>query len=128
MTREFERKTRKPTGKLSEISVTAVQWSEQYDTNELSSLDAGDWLVGLFCLIPIHIAITGSNRFIPLKDGVISSTFEQTLLGASVAEISEALVATTTADPRSPLFRITFGWYESIFNSYLASKVGITPS
>jgi hypothetical protein len=90
MTREFERKTRKPTGRLNEINVTAVQWDEPYAVNELSSLDAGDWLVGLFCLIPIHIAITGSNRFIPLKDGVISSTFEQSLLGASVAEISEA--------------------------------------
>jgi hypothetical protein len=93
MTKEFERKTRKPTGKLSEINVTAVKRNEKYDTNALSSLEAGDWLVGLFCLIPIHIAITGSNRFIPLKDGVISSTFEQSLLGASVAEISEALVA-----------------------------------
>jgi hypothetical protein len=53
------------------------------------------------------LAVTGSNRFIPLKDGMISPQFEQSLLGANVAQISEAL---------------SFGWYESIFSSYLASK------
>ncbi|KIM24854.1 hypothetical protein M408DRAFT_26650 [Serendipita vermifera MAFF 305830] len=107
MRREFAQKTHKPTGKLNQVKVTAIQWDQPYRTEEISSLEAGDWFVGLFCLIPIHIAVTGSNRFIPLKDGVISSTFEQSLLGASVAEISEA---------------ISFGWYESIFNSYLAAK------
>jgi hypothetical protein len=92
MISEFDIKTRKPNRAiLNAINVTAsTDWDQNNLPHSLSSMDAGDWLVGLFCLIPIHIAITGSNRFIPLKDGVISPKFERSLLGASVAEISES--------------------------------------
>ncbi|KAG8823849.1 hypothetical protein FRC17_009237 [Serendipita sp. 399] len=94
MVDEFEHKTRKTTGgMLSRIMVEAdVDWDPLHSTDSISNFEA---------------AITRSNRFIPLKDGVISPAFEQSLLGANVSEISEA---------------ITFGWYESIFNSYLAAK------
>ncbi|PVF98362.1 hypothetical protein CPB86DRAFT_825740 [Serendipita vermifera] len=109
MVREFEVKTRKPTkGMLRQIKVSAhSEWDPTISSSVVSELQAGDWLVGLFCLIPIHLAITKSNRFVPLKDGVSSPDFERSLLGANVAQISEAL---------------SFGWYESIFSSYLARK------
>ncbi|KAG8834730.1 hypothetical protein FRC17_007454 [Serendipita sp. 399] len=109
MVRDFEYRTRKPTkGALKAIQVNAKQkWDPLTAGLDVSEMRVGDWLMGLFCLIPIHLAITRSNRFIPLKDGVTSPAFENTLLGASVAQISEA---------------ITFGWYESIFSSYLANK------
>ena len=90
--RDFEQQTRKPTRRLlADISVSAR--SSFYPTTPTlvpSQFKAGDWLVGLFCLIPIHIAVTGQNRFIPLRDGVISPDFEQSLLGADVAHIAEA--------------------------------------
>lgn len=91
MVRDFEHKTRKPTrGILSKIRISATEnWFPSDQVFRLSRYQMGDWLVGLFCLIPIHIAITGSNRFKPLKDGVISPDFERSLLGASVSEIAE---------------------------------------
>jgi hypothetical protein len=92
MIREFELKTRKPTkGLLRQIKISAsIDWEPTEPTSNISELQAGEWLVGLFCLIPIHLAITKSNRFVPLKDGVISPEFENSLLGANVAQISEA--------------------------------------
>ncbi|PVF92927.1 hypothetical protein CPB86DRAFT_144289 [Serendipita vermifera] len=109
MIREFELKTRKPTKSfLKQIKISAsIDWDSTSHRLNISELQAGEWLVGMFCLIPIHLAITKSNRFVPLKDGVTSAEFENSLLGANVAQISEAL---------------SFGWYESIFSSYLARK------
>ena len=75
---------------------------------EVSSFGAGEWLVDLLCLIPIHVAVTRDNRFVPLKDGIWSTHVERSLLGATVDQIVDSL---------------SFGWYESIFQSYMASKV-----
>ena len=80
------------------------------DWQPVSQLKLGEWLVDLLCLIPIHIAITRENRFIPLKDGVTSSEWEKSLLGADVSRIIDGL---------------SLGWYESIFQSYMASKVRV---
>ncbi|KIM22917.1 hypothetical protein M408DRAFT_332686 [Serendipita vermifera MAFF 305830] len=109
MVRDFEDKTRKPTRDLLKqiIIQEAHDWEEASPRIPTSEFQVGDWLVGLFCLIPLHLAVTRSNRFIPFKNGVDSPEFEHELLGANVAQISEAL---------------SFGWYESIFSSYLASK------
>jgi hypothetical protein len=74
----------------------------------VSRFRAGEWLADLLCLIPIHIAITHENRFVPLKDSVVSPDLEKSLLGAEVNRIVDSL---------------TLGWYESIFQSYWASKV-----
>jgi hypothetical protein len=68
--------------------------------------------VDILCLIPIHIAIARDNRFIPLKDGVFSVDMERSLLGARVEEIIDS---------------ISFGWYESIFRSYMTTKVSMVP-
>lgn len=75
---------------------------------EVSQFRVGEWLVDFLCLIPIHIAITKENRFIPLKDGVSSPELEKSLLGAEVGQVVDSL---------------SFGWYESLFQSYMASKV-----
>ncbi len=77
-------------------------------SQDVSSFKAGEWLVDLLCLIPIHIAVTRDNRFIPLRDGIWSAEVERDLLGATVDQIVDGL---------------SFGWYESIFQSYMASKV-----
>ena len=111
----FQRTTRKPTGdELSGIKLSALQFRPFWD-NVLSASDwevsryrAGEWLVDLLCLIPIHIAVCRENRFVPLANGVISAELERSLLGAEVNQIVE---------------KLSFGWYESIFQSYLALKV-----
>ena len=107
----FINKTRKPTdGKLDDIKIQtsnmdsilcrpASQW--------VSAFRAGAFLLEIFCLIPIHIAVTRENRFVPLKDGVMRADFERQLLGASVGRIVDNL---------------SFGWYESVFQSYMANK------
>ncbi|TCD67573.1 hypothetical protein EIP91_012270 [Steccherinum ochraceum] len=109
MVTTFERSTRKPTeDKLSRICVDTISYSGFLSrSQEVSTFKAGEWLVDLLCLIPIHVAVTRDNRFIPLKDGIWSPDLERALLGATVSQIVDNL---------------TFGWYESIFESYMASK------
>jgi len=111
----FERTTKKPTGDvLKSIKVSAASFA--VFTQELcgakqwnvSQYRAGEWVVDFLCLIPIHIAVTKENRFIPLKDGVYSPEVEKSLLGAEVNRIVDS---------------ISFGWYESLFQSYMATKV-----
>ena len=111
----FERTSRKPAGdELKSIQVSAQPFSyfaQKFLSNSdwpVSCFRAGEWLANLLCLIPIHIAITHENGFFPLKDGVFSPQREKSLLGAEVNRIVESL---------------TLGWYESIFQSYWASKV-----
>lgn len=111
----FEQTTKKPTGdELRSIHVSAIAFdsviAELATEKEWSvtCFRAGEWLVDCLCLIPIHIAITKENRFIPLKDGVSSAELEKSLLGADVGRIVDSL---------------SFGWYESLFQSYMASKV-----
>jgi hypothetical protein len=98
MVKQFEENTRKPTqGLLGQIKVTA---QHRLDPTRIdlptSEFQAGDWLVGLFCLIPICLAVARSNQFIPLKDGVDSPHFQQSLLGASTTEIFDEWVHYTT--------------------------------
>ncbi len=108
---EFKRATHKPVGdELKSIQVLALSHAtflRRYPL-DLSTFRAGEWLVELICLIPIHIAVTRDNRFLPLKDGVWSPEVERSLLGADVAKIVDS---------------ISFGWYESLFQSYMATKV-----
>ncbi|EUC59552.1 hypothetical protein RSOL_318710, partial [Rhizoctonia solani AG-3 Rhs1AP] len=103
-------KLMKPTdGKLFAID---VGWSSEPPVITLQrSLDSkfhfGEFIVKLLCLIPIHLAVTKENCFIPLKDGVLNPTFERKLLGADVPTIINSL---------------SVGWYESLFRSYMATK------
>ena len=111
----FVRATRKPTGdELRGIKVSATDFESLLDKTvfnlkwDVSQYRVGEWLVDLLCLIPIHIAVCRENRFVPLANGVISAELERSLLGADVNQIVDHL---------------SFGWYESIFQSYMASKV-----
>ena len=122
----FERSTKKPTGDiLKSIRVSATSFS--VFTAELcgggkrpsstwnrpwpvSAYRAGEWLVELLCMIPIHLAVAKDNWCVPLKDGVYSPELERSSLGADVNRIVDCL---------------SFGWYESLFQSYMASKVCI---
>ncbi|KAJ7656315.1 hypothetical protein DFH06DRAFT_1091207 [Mycena polygramma] len=111
----FEQRTRKPTGdSLKGIQISALASNASFlaepalhDHWGLSAFRAGEWLVDLLCLIPIQIAITRENRFVPLKDGKVSADLERSLLGAEVGQIVDAL---------------SLGWYESVFQSYMTSK------
>ncbi|KAF8840150.1 hypothetical protein BDN67DRAFT_904164 [Paxillus ammoniavirescens] len=110
----FEHTTRKPGGDvLRKISISSAPFPTALDEIQndaewnVSKFLAGEWVVNFLCLIPIHIAITKENRFVPLKDGVYSTGHERSLLGADVNRIVDSL---------------SFGWYESIFQSYMATK------
>ncbi|KAH9059752.1 hypothetical protein EDB87DRAFT_1790917 [Lactarius vividus] len=114
MVRSFTKTSRKPTGDVLKHVTVSAQTFTAFAGAFLSSpkwpisrFRAGEWLVDLLCLIPIHIAITHENRFVPLKDGVLSAQLEISLLGAEVDRIVDSL---------------SIGWYESIFQSYWASK------
>ena len=122
----FEKATKKPTGDiLKSILVSAASFSvfagelwgggrfpnsTQNRAWNVSAYRAGEWLVEFLCLIPIHLALAKDNRFVPLKDGVYSPDLERLLLGADVNRIVDNL---------------SFGWYESLFQSYMVSKVGV---
>jgi hypothetical protein len=116
MIAQFERRTRKPTEKeLVDIHVSSADGGSEDLRNlpsAVSSFLAGEWIVNILCLIPIHIAVARDNRFVPLKDGVFSASLERSLLGAKVEDIINS---------------ISFGWYESIFQSYMANKVCSSP-
>ena len=115
---EFQRSSGKPTGgELTSILVSARPFSSftrDFLSNPAwpsSHFRFGEWLADLLCLIPIHIAITHENRFVPLKDGVVSPQHEKSSLGAEVNQIVDSL---------------SIGWYESIFQSYWTSKVRLS--
>jgi hypothetical protein len=115
MIETFERTTKKPTGdRLSTLHISATtfdnfvaNFSLDAEWNNTSIFKVGEWVVDIFCLIPIHLALARDNRFIPLKDGVYSVEVERSLLGAEINRIVDS---------------ISFGWYESIFQSYMADK------
>jgi hypothetical protein len=74
MIRSFEQQTRKPTGDvLKKLQIESASFedvlgelAEEYDW-DISELRVGEWLVDVLCLIPIHLAVTRDNRFMPLK-------------------------------------------------------------
>ncbi|KAG8834734.1 hypothetical protein FRC17_007458 [Serendipita sp. 399] len=105
----FESHTPKPThGILQSIRVTTTNnWSPMTPFQEITEYRLGDWLIGLIVLIPIHIAVTRFHRFIPLSDGVYSEDSRDKGSRPTIKDIVE---------------RLSFGWYESIFNSYLADR------
>ena len=122
----FEKATKKPTGDmLQSIRASAASFavfaaelcgggegpnSTRDSAWNVSAYRAGEWFVEFLCLIPIHLALAKDNRFVPLKDGVYLPDLERLLLGADVNRIVDNL---------------SFGWYESLFQSYMASKVCI---
>ena len=111
----FEKTSHKPTGDELKSIVVSARPFFSFTREFLSSSDwlvsrfrAGEWLADLLCLIPIHIAITHDNRFVPLNNGVVSPQLEKSPYGTDVNKMED---------------RLTLGWYESIFQSYWASTV-----
>ncbi|OJA14299.1 hypothetical protein AZE42_01566 [Rhizopogon vesiculosus] len=94
----FEKTSKKPTGNiLKSIVVSATTYAAFANALlggakwSVSKFRAGEWLAEFLCLIPIQIAVTKENRFIPLKDGVYSTELEKSLLGADVNRIVDFL-------------------------------------
>jgi hypothetical protein len=94
MVNNFEARVQKPTkGSLKQIKITAstnCPIELLQDAITVSELPMGEWLARMFCLVPIHLAMTSSNRFNPLKDGMSSPEFERSLLGANAVQIAHA--------------------------------------
>ncbi|KAI0294252.1 hypothetical protein B0F90DRAFT_1670558 [Multifurca ochricompacta] len=112
--RVFEKTTQKPTGdELRRVEISAANFDVlrekvilDSDWN-VSQYRVGEWLVDLLCLIPVQIAVCRENRFVPMANGVLSAELERSLLGAEVSKVVD---------------KLSFGWYESIFQSYMALK------
>lgn len=96
MIRKFEQNTQKPTGdSLKLINVISMLHEDARDYDhfqEATVYPTGRWLVELICLIPLHLAVATGNRFVPLKDGIVSADFERDLLGADIFQIAERCV------------------------------------
>ena len=111
----FEKSSFKPTDdELKSIVVSArnfPSFAQEFLCSpdwKVSGFRAGEWLADLLCLIPIRIAITYENSFVPLKNGAVSAALDRSLLEAEVERIADSL---------------SLGWYESIFQSCWASNV-----
>jgi hypothetical protein len=108
---DFTNKTRKPTGgRLDNVDIQTSDMNSvicRPASQWISAFRAGAFLLEVLCLIPIHIAVTRENRFVPLKDGVLTADFERQLLGASVGHVVD---------------KLSLGWYESVFQTYMANK------
>ena len=78
MIHTFERTIKKPTGDiLKSIKVSAASFAvftqelcgaKQWNVSEYR---AGEWVLDFLCLIPIHIAVTKENRFVPLEGAIV---------------------------------------------------------
>lgn len=95
--KQFERQLHKPTcGRLAALDVSA---SLRFDPPMLcSEFSFGAWLVGLFCLIPIHIAITNANQFVPLTDGSSSGDLGEAFAGDGVEQLANKQVFLQTLE------------------------------
>lgn len=83
---DFIRKSQKPASdRLLSIGITA---SSSWDLGDLSQFKFGDWIVGLFCLIPVQIAITQNGQLISLKDGIRTGDFQDEIAGIDVESIA----------------------------------------
>ncbi|KAG9089762.1 hypothetical protein FRC06_001400 [Ceratobasidium sp. 370] len=92
MISSFERTTRKPMdGSLSLISVFSATDGNAGLIDSVSEFLLGSFIVELLCLIPLHLAITRENRFIPLKDGVWDPAYERSLLGADLVRVVSSM-------------------------------------
>jgi len=83
---DFIRKSQKPASdRLLSIAITA---SSSWDLDGLSKFKFGDWIVGLFCLIPLQIAITQNGQLFSLKDGIRTLDFQDEIAGVDVESIA----------------------------------------
>jgi hypothetical protein len=125
----FTASSRKPTEGIIENTVTGLSTVQQVELfNDSSEFYFGQWLVELFCLIPLHLAVAKDNRFIPVStlpsfrsvrllivgqyhNGREDMQWEREMLGADVHSLADS---------------ISLGWYEAILGTYFASRVSVT--
>ncbi|KEP50719.1 von willebrand factor type A domain protein [Rhizoctonia solani 123E] len=101
--------TNKPVGEdLVETIVSSTNAAKFESFDDISEFKLGSYFVELICLIPLHLAITLDNKFLPLKDGVWDPDYESSLVGATITEVKDT---------------VSLGWYESIFRTYMAKKL-----
>ncbi|KZT36298.1 hypothetical protein SISSUDRAFT_1007685 [Sistotremastrum suecicum HHB10207 ss-3] len=110
--RDMMQKCKKQTKKSFDIrlrrrKIETISPGELHFPLPASTFSLGQWIVELLCLLPIQLAITRENRFLPLKDGVLSSEVESSMLGASLGQIVDTL---------------SIGWYENLFTRYYAKR------
>ena len=94
--RAFKRASGKPTGDYFSDGNYIVEVVPSFDPLNhgvsTSIFPVGDWLLGLICLVPLQLAIANSGYFVPLRNGVVSEQFEQSLFNQSVPHIADSLV------------------------------------
>ncbi|RIB16915.1 hypothetical protein C2G38_2188736 [Gigaspora rosea] len=114
--KKFRKETKKPMGHLKKFIANCSTF-ENFDSlaNEYTEYNLGDWIIQLFCLIPIQIAVAHDNEFIPIRDGF----FEEAEQSAS--DDGFGLIGNLSKS-------ISFGWYESIFEYYANLKVKVISS
>ncbi|KAG8689142.1 hypothetical protein FRC11_004009, partial [Ceratobasidium sp. 423] len=104
----FENTSWKPIGEtLTAMRARGTSKLGRNIVDKISEFKLGSFIVELLCLIPLHLAVMRENNFIPLKDGVWDPEYERSLLGADVPGIVDTL---------------SLGWYESLLQSYMATK------
>ncbi|CAG8442852.1 12656_t:CDS:10 [Acaulospora colombiana] len=114
---KFKKDTKKPLGHLKNFRIHCATIESITELeNEYTEYQFGDWIIELFCLIPLQIAITRDNEFIPLRDGVYSPEVERSALDDGFG-----LIGSVTKS-------ISFGWYESIFEYFSSLKVKVISS
>ncbi|KAK4689286.1 hypothetical protein P7C73_g826, partial [Tremellales sp. Uapishka_1] len=109
MIASFKLDTCKPTRNVLENIVTRTGTLQSFHlVQTISEFKFGEWLVEMFCLIPLHLAVAKDNKFIPYRNGRDDVEWEKRLLGQNVATIAST---------------ITLGWYEAILSGYLVNRV-----
>ncbi|GBB83177.1 hypothetical protein RclHR1_00010059 [Rhizophagus clarus] len=114
----LKRSTKKPTSILKKFSISVITFQEldignwNFQKKFSSEYQLGEWIIHLCCLIPIQIAVTRNNIFLPLKDG----------LSSYLIDLEDDHHVDIIAK------NISFGWYEGIFKHFSYKKVKVVSS
>ncbi|CAB5380453.1 unnamed protein product [Rhizophagus irregularis] len=77
MFEKVKKETKKPSGHLKHFKAGYTIFENLILNEESTEYQFGEWIIQLFCLIPIQIAIARDNEFVPLQDGVFSPEIDQ---------------------------------------------------
>ncbi|RIA84626.1 hypothetical protein C1645_831984 [Glomus cerebriforme] len=116
MFEQVRKETKKPFGHFKNFKAACKIFENLILNEEGTEYQFGEWIIQLFCLIPIQIAIARDNEFIPLLDGVFSSEIDQFNFDEGYGLIGSVNKA------------ISFGWYEAIFEQYADLEVKVISS
>ncbi|CAG8550727.1 10371_t:CDS:10, partial [Funneliformis caledonium] len=116
MFEKVKKETKKPSGHLKHFKSAYAIFENLTLDDESTEYLFGEWIILLFCLIPIQIAIARDNEFVPLQDGVFSSELDQPNFDGGYGLIGSVSKA------------ISFGWYEAIFEYYADLEVKVISS